>query len=73
MTAALIYDTFSYYTTGAIAVVIVLLLSLLAVTPVGDWVCRSSNGVRRLTKEEYDFIKPMFDEVYQRSGMKKEI
>ena len=73
MTAVLLYDTFSYYTTGLIAVLVVGILSCLAVTPVGDWVCRSSNGVRRLTKEEHNFLKPMFDEVYQRSGMKKEI
>jgi len=73
MTAALLLDTFSYYTTGAIAALTVLLLSPLALTPVGDQVARASNGVRRPTREEYDYIKPMFEEVYQKSGIKKEI
>ncbi len=71
--AEIIFGRVSHYTTGAIAALIVILLSLLALSPFTDTLSRAKNRLRRPTQEEYNYLKPMFDEVCQRSGMKQEI
>jgi heat shock protein HtpX len=73
MAAMLMYDTYSYYTTGAIAVLVVIALSVLALTSAGDWIFRISSGVRGLSEKEWEYIKPMFKEVYVKSGVTQDI
>jgi len=73
ITATILCDQYSLVATGLIAVAAVGLFSLLAVSPAGDLVCLLSTGVRRPTREELNFLKPIFDEVYRRSGMQKKI
>ena len=71
--AEIIFEDISYYATGAIAVLIVIMMSLLALSSFSDTLARVKNRLRRPTEEEYNYLKPMFDEVYQRSGLKREI
>ena len=63
--AEIIFEDISYYATGAIAVLIVIMMSLLALSSFSDTLARVKNRLRRPTEEEYNHLKPMFDEVYQ--------